>query len=116
MKKFIIPALAFAPTLVFAQNLTGLDTLVQSIGRLVRLALPVVVGIALLAFFWGLAKFIFQQGNEEQKTEAKKIMIWAVVAFFVMVSVWGLVGFLQRAFGINPTSTPGQLPTVPGLP
>ena len=114
MKKVIIATLALAPALAFAQTLGNLETLVESIGNLVGLALPIVVGIALLAFFWGLVKYIFAQGNEESKADAKKIMLWGVIALFVMVSVWGLVRFIGNALGIDQGDTI-VVPTVPGL-
>ncbi|OHB10712.1 MAG: hypothetical protein A3G05_00975 [Candidatus Zambryskibacteria bacterium RIFCSPLOWO2_12_FULL_45_14] len=114
MKKVIIAALALAPALASAQTLGNLETLVRSIGRLVDIALPIVVGIALLAFFWGLVKYIFAQGNEESKADAKKIMLWGVIALFVMVAVWGLVQFIGNALGIQQGQTI-TVPTVPGL-
>ena len=114
MKKVIIASLVFAPTLAFAQTLDNLETLVDSIGNLVGLALPIVVGIALLAFFWGLVKFIFSQGNEEAKGDAKKIMLWGVIALFVMVSVWGLIRFIGNALGVDQGDTI-VVPDVPGL-
>lgn len=114
MKKVIFAILTLAPTLVFAQQLGNLETLVQSIGKLVELALPIVVGLALLAFFWGLVKFIFSQGDETAKEDAKKIMIWGIIALFVMISVWGLVKFIGTALGIDQGETI-TVPTVPGL-
>jgi hypothetical protein len=114
MKKFILAALVLAPSLAFAQQLGNLETLLRSIGRLVNLALPIVVGLALLGFFWGLVKFIFSQADDA-KVEAKRVMIWSVVALFVMVSVWGLVRFIGDAFGIQQQATPNTVPTVPGL-
>ena len=114
MKKVILAALAFAPALAFAQELGNIERLVESVGRLVGLALPIVVGLALLAFFWGLVKFIFAQGNEEGAADAKKIMLWGLVALFVMVSVWGLVRFIGNAFDIDQGETI-IVPEVPGL-
>lgn len=99
MKKFIIAALAFAPSLAFAQSLGNIENLVTSIGNIVDLALPIVVALALLAFFYGLAKLIW--GGPEAVAEGKTLMIWGVVALFVMVSVWGLVRFIGDAFGIE---------------
>src|SRR3989344_4681307 len=32
---------------------------------LIRTALPVITGLALMVFFWGLAKFIFRLGGDE---------------------------------------------------
>jgi len=114
MKKVILSALMLAPTLVSAQSLGNIETLLRSVGRLVDLALPIVVAIALLGFFWGLVKFIFAQGDELAKTDAKKIMIWGLVALFVMVSVWGLVRFIGNAFGIQQGDSI-IVPRVPGL-
>jgi hypothetical protein len=112
MKKVIIAALALTPVFASAQQLTNLQTLLQSIGRLVDLALPIVVGLALLGFFWGLAKFLF--GGAEGKDEAKTLMIWGLIALFVMVSVWGLVRFIGNALGIQQGDTI-VVPRVPGL-
>lgn len=114
MKKVILAALALAPALASAQTLGNLETLVRSIGRLIDLALPIVVAIALLAFFWGLVKFIFAQGDETAKTDAKKTMLWGLVALFVMVSVWGLVRFIGNALGVQQGDTI-VVPRVPGI-
>jgi hypothetical protein len=113
MKKVILAAVVFAPAVVFAQTLGNLETLLRSIGRLVGIALPIVVALALLAFFWGLVRFIF--GTEEGKKEGRSLMIWGLVALFVMVAVWGLVRFIGNAIGVTPESSPQAVPTVPGL-
>ena len=115
MKKVIITTLALAPALAFAQSLGNIETLITSIGRVVALALPIVVAIALLVFFWGLVKFIFAQGNEESKADAKRIMLWGIIALFVMVAVWGLVRFIGTALGVTPETGPQVIPTVPNL-
>ena len=112
MKKVIIATLALAPALAFAQSLGNIETLITSIGRVVALALPIVVAIALLVFFWGLVKFIFAQGNEESKADAKRIMLWGIIALFVMISVWGLVLFVGTALGIKQ----GEVIIVPTVP
>ena len=93
-------------------NLSNLETLLRSVGKLVDLALPIVVAIALLVFFWGIVKFIF--AGEEGKKEGKSLMIWGLVGLFIMVSVWGLVGFIGTSLGINQGSTI-VVPRVPGL-
>ena len=115
MKKVILAALLFAPAIASAQNLQSLKNLTTAIGDIIQLALPIVVALALLVFFWGLVKFIFSAGNEEAKADGKKLMIWGVVALFVMVSVWGLVEFIGDALGIDAEANPDAVPTVPGI-
>lgn len=108
MKKWIASSAVLLPMFAFAQNVSNvLDT----IGNLVKQALPIVAGIALLAFFWGLAVFIFAQGKEDKKKQGRDLMIWGTIALFVMVSIWGLVGFIQESLGVEDTKTI-QTPTV----
>ena len=122
MKKFItVSILAISPVLAFAQTtqtnnpqLGGFTTLLRSIGGLVNLALPIVVGLALLAFFYGLLKFIFAAGDAEKRKESQGIMVWGVVALFVMVCIWGLVGFLANSLGIGTDQT-ASAPTIQNL-
>lgn len=110
MKKFIIAAMAAAPSLAFAQTLGNLETLLRSVGRLIDIALPIVVALALLAFFFGLMQAIF--GGAESVKKGKDLMIWGIVALFIMVSVWGLVRFIGNAFGVEQGGS-AQIPTVP---
>ena len=96
MKKLmkIIPlALVFLPAVALAQ-LTQTEGLIRRAGSIVDYLTTLMAGIALLVFFWGLVKFIFAQGSETSKLEAKKIMGWGLVALFVMVSIWGLIYFI----------------------
>lgn len=116
MKKLLYTVLALGPSIAFAQQLQGVTNLLNSISRLVDGALPVVVGLALLAFFWGLMKFIFAAGSEDNKEDGKRIMIYGLIGMFVMVAVWGLVGFIADNVGVQTGGTvEGGIPSVPGL-
>jgi hypothetical protein len=46
-------------------------------------------------------KFIFAAGDEGAKEQGKQIMIYGIIALFVMTAVWGLVGFIGDAIGIE---------------
>ncbi|MEX0932474.1 MAG: hypothetical protein WDZ61_01080, partial [Parcubacteria group bacterium] len=73
--------------------------LIQSLIELIAQLTIVVAGLALLAFFWGLAKFIFRVGGDENAVdEGRRIMTWGIIALFVMMSVWGIIRFLQSDF------------------
>ena len=114
MKKLItiLPVVLILSPAVVSAQLVGIKKLFYSFGQLVDGLILVVVGMALLAFFWGLVKFIFAQGSETSKLEAKKIMGWGLVALFVMISVWGLVRFIQKELlpGANYSN-----PTIPSF-
>ena len=80
---------------------------------LISTAIPIVAGLALVVFFWGLANFILKAGDEKGREEGKNVMKWGIVALFVLVSIWGIVMFLHGdIFGYSPVGLP-LLPTQP---
>ena len=101
MKRIILAFLALLPAFAFAQDFGPLETITTGLGNVVDLALPIVFTLGLLVFFWGLVKYIFAQGNEESKADGKKIMLWGLIAIFVMATVWGLVRFIGTTLGVE---------------
>jgi ABC-type sulfate transport system permease subunit len=94
-------ALVFAPLSAFAAE-TTLKTILQTIADLVAQASPVVASLALIAFFWGLATYLFGfTGKDEDKKKARDLMMYGIIAIFVMVSIFGITVMLQKSFGIN---------------
>ncbi len=88
---------AFLPVVASAQTL--LNTLAlfsQFLNSLVYLA---ITG-AILAFFWGLIRYLWS-GNAEQQKENLNIMLYGILTLFVMVSIWGIIQLLQRTFGVT---------------
>ena len=83
---------------------------------LIRSAIPLVMSLALLAFFWGLAKFILQAGDEKGREDGKQVMKWGIVALFVLVSVYGILTFLTSDFGLVGGNVIPQLPPIPSNP
>jgi hypothetical protein len=78
-----------------------LGNLISRVHDIIEYLIILVAGLALLAFFWGLTKFIYKTGNEKEKDEGKNIMIWGTIALFVMVSVWGIISMMQSDLGLN---------------
>lgn len=71
---------------------------VREIIDLINLAIPVLIGIALVLFFAGVVRFLYRSGDHHTKTEDREILVWGLVAIFVLVSVWGIVNFLKESF------------------
>ncbi len=109
MKKYIpLFLLSFTPLVSFAA-FDGLRGLIDSFRGIVDITIPIVGSIALLAFLWGLVKFIYGGGKDEKaQAEGKNVMKWGLIALFVMVSVWGIVNFIQRNLGLPETN--GTIP------
>ena len=113
MKKVAVAVLvACSPLLVMAEVLGGVTDLVDALPGIVQTLIGVVIGLAVLVFFWGLVKYIANANDPEKAKEGKSIMIWGVVAIFVMASVWGIVEFLRNQFGIDGGEVDVPVPTL----
>ncbi len=54
---------------------------------------PMLITLGIIAFFWGLAMYLFKEG--EDKGKGLNIMMMGILAVFVMASLGGLVKMLQ---------------------
>ena len=113
MKKTLFAASLFvAPFVAAAQgNLGNIQQLILSIGNIVGLLIPILIGVAMLFFFWGLIKYIRASG--EGHKEGQNMMIAGIVSLFVMVSIWGIVRFAQSSLGIDPNAQNIPAPRFP---
>ena len=67
------------------------------------LLIPIAFAMCLLYFFWGIVKYMKNSaGSEQAAEEAKKTMLWGVVALFVASSVWGIISFIRSELSIAP--------------
>lgn len=113
MKKFglIGTALAF-PFLAFAQVNSVQDLGGFIIGLINNVAVPVVFALAFIVFIWGIFQYFILGGSDEEKKEkGRGLMLWGLIGFFVMVSVWGLVHILTGSVSLS-----NQVPTYPVAP
>lgn len=109
LSSFLFPLFSFLfslPTLSFAQGAPSeppkdFGEFAGIVMDLISLAIPIVIGLSLIAFLWGLTVFILNADNEEKITEGKTFMVWGVIGLFVMVSVWGIINLLTGSFGFD---------------
>jgi hypothetical protein len=106
---FILPALAFAQV----QNIQSLGQ--QVIDIINTVLVPLIFALAFIVFLWGVFQYFIAGAADEEKREGgKSLMIYGLIGFFVMVSVWGLVNLLVGTFQLD-TAAPnaGELPQTP---
>ena len=106
---FVIVSLLITPFVVFAQ-VDNIDQLISTLTDIIVSIIPVVVVLAILFFFWGLAKFILHADDETERAEGKQIMIWGIIALFVIITIGGIIVLLQSTF-VEPIDPFG--PTLP---
>jgi hypothetical protein len=72
--------------------------------------IPLIFGIALVSFIWGVVQYVINNDEEAKKAQGRQFMIWGIVALTVMIGVWGLVGVLGGTFGIKTNLLPQVRP------
>src|SRR3989344_6558293 len=95
-------SVAFLPLMALAQ-FGEVSTFVGKISSFINSTLiPLVFGIALLVFLWGVFKyFIMGGGDASSREEGQQLMLWAIIGFVVMVSVFGIVNMIANGLGFG---------------
>jgi len=113
----ILPVLLLAPMFAFAQADLATGAIGQFIQNIIRFMnstlVPLVFAVAFLVFLWGMFKaFILGGSDEAKQSEGKQLMMYAIVGFVVMVSLWGIVNLVARGFGLT-DATVNNIPNLP---
>lgn len=93
----IAAACAWVPFVAHAQVRNFAEFVGLSISILQDVVV-VIIGIAMLFFLWGVAQFILQANNEQKRSEGKTMMVWGIIALFVILSLWGIIFALLNTF------------------
>jgi len=121
MKKLIVyltPALLVFPVVVSAQtDVSYFSNFAAQLAAFVSGPLTtLLIAAAVLMFIWGVLKsFVF--GDSASHEEGRKFMVWAVIAFVVIFSLWGIVRLLGTSLGINQNApiAPPAVPAASGI-
>lgn len=72
-----------------------------------NILVPVLFAVAFVVFLWGIAKaYIFSVGDEEAVKKGHTLILWGIVGFVVMISLWGLVNIVANTFGLYGAPAP----------
>lgn len=68
---------------------------------------PVLFAVAFIVFLYGIVlKYIFSHGDPTKVSEGHKILLWGLLAFVIMISLWGLVNVVANTFGLGGYAAP----------
>jgi len=107
-------------SIIIGQNATAntavggsLINLIALVQNIVQRLVPLGIGLAVVALFFGIVMFVVTGRDDQKKRdEWLKWMTYSVLGLFVMVAIWGLVGFLASVLGVG---VGGSAPT-PSIP
>ncbi len=87
---------AYAAT---GQSVCGL---VANINRvIINPIIGIIFALAVILFFYGMAKFLFYSENDDKRAEGRSHMVWGVIGMFIMVSVFGIIRLIMDTLGVG---------------
>lgn len=100
----LAPSLALAGT--FGVGIGGCGVYICWLGNLVlsiinSVLVPVLFAVSFIVFLYGIASsYILHPGDAEKVKEGHKLVLWGIVGFAIMISIWGLVNVVANTFGL----------------
>ena len=114
----------FAPTLASAQYYGpggDVSTIAIKLINIINGTLvPLLFALAFIVFLYGVVKtYILSSGDSAGVETGHKLILWGIIGFVVMISLWGIVNVVANTFGLAgsfapPPPTSGTLQYGPG--
>jgi len=68
---------------------------------------PLIFAVAFITFLWGIYRYFIAGGDsDEGQKKGKQLMLYGIIGFVVMVSLWGLVNVVATTFGLAGWNAP----------
>lgn len=115
----LLALIALTPLFAFAQSgdLGDLTSIFDAVLTFINNVLvPLVFALAFLMFIWGVFQYFILGSDDEGKRETgRSFMLYGIIGFVVMVSIWGIVNILSTGlFGTG--ADQGDIQNVPNAP
>ncbi len=111
-------ALLLLPGVTQAQ-FGGIDTFFLNVMTFINsILIPLVFAVALLAFIYGMYRYFILGGdNDGDRETGRSLMVWAIIGFVLMVSIWGIVNLLANGLSgsLGPNDGPTTIPQGPSI-
>lgn len=98
MKKhitYLLSAFLIVPVLLYAAP-ENLGALIEIFSSLIDPIIRLLAGLAVLYFMWGIVQYIKSAGDAEAARKGKSIMLYGILALFVLFSFWTIVQFIYK--------------------
>ena len=98
---YLLPVFVFAQVVV--DNSDELkDYIGDVIGFINTALIPAILAIAFLVFIWGIFQYFIAGASDEEKRESgRKLMLWGIIGFVVIIAIVGIVNLLAGATGLG---------------
>lgn len=107
MKTILLALLFLTPSVAAAQAAAApaqgiVPYLTSFLTFLNGTVVPLLLALAFLFFIWQAVRyFILESADEEGRKKARSLALWGILAFVLMISIWGIVNFLTAGLGFT---------------
>ncbi len=97
---------AAAPSTGAGLNLDRLSAFADSITQFINVVLvPLLVAVAFIVFLYGVFNYFIKGGaDEEAHKTGRTFILYGIIGFVVILSIWGLVNIVRELIGYGPQS------------
>ncbi len=79
-----------------------------------KVFVPVLMALAFIVFLWGIFKaYILNPDNETERTKGHQLVLWGVIGFVIVFSLWGIVNLVHATLNLGQAG--GNRPDYPAL-
>ena len=98
----ISSAIPFVAAAQSGINLSAITPYSQGIINVINgILVPVLMAVALIVFLYGVYKyFILGAASDSDRETGRQFVLWGIIGFVIILSVWGLVLVVSGAFGL----------------
>jgi hypothetical protein len=85
-----------------------IQTFLVNIGEFLNsTVMPFIIAIAGFVFLWNAFRyFILGGANPTEQEKAKTLALWGILAFVIIISLWGIVNILVEGLGFDGNDNP----------
>ena len=80
-------------------NTTGEAVLQKVVSEFLSPLYQLIVAVAFVYFLYGVAKFIYDIRNPQEKNTGKQHLLWGLIGLFIIFSVGGVLSVFESVFG-----------------
>ncbi len=100
INKVLILGMTFAPAITYAET-KDLRYLIGLASGYLKDAMYLIIALAVVMFVWNVFQYFIKSDDVAEKKEAAQYVMWSVIGFFVILSLWGLVNIVKKTFNLE---------------
>lgn len=89
-------------------------SLVATSNNVLNMVIGLLIAVEVIVFIVSVIRFVLRANDDAARTNAKKYLIWSVIAIAVTIGIFGIAKLLLSTFGVNGNNLQqSDIPTTP---